>query len=178
MKKKLLILLAVMVIACSHVYAVSDTDKIENIETLLPSLTDFEKTVLYYKYIKEPGTGAMLNTSVGLGIGSFVMGDKVGGGIGLGGELAGYSLMLTGQIMMDAPETSKLSDPDMGMILKYTGMAVVGITKVFEMIRPYTYCEKFNQQLWDAFGIRDIVVVPALSSENRLGTKVTAAVGF
>jgi hypothetical protein len=89
----------------------------------------------------------VLNLVVGGGIGSFVQGDIIGGVAGLCGELSGLTLMIIGLTPKEVyyPGYSysyyALEYPNIGFA--YTGLLVLLGTRIFELVRPFTYANRF-----------------------------------
>jgi hypothetical protein len=89
----------------------------------------------------------VLNLILGLGIGSFVQGDIFGGVFSLCGELGGLAFLLVGVI----PEpnqgyqsyyTTGVSYPNIGFA--YAGLGVLLGVRIFELVRPFTYANRFS----------------------------------
>lgn len=103
------------------------------------------------------------NIIPGLGIGSFAQGDVFGGCIGLGGELAGGVSMLAGifslyyptvylaqEIAYDplSPKIQVLQNQiNMWTTIAIVGGVIYGITKIFEIIRPFWYAGDYYSGL-------------------------------
>lgn len=108
---------------------------------------------------KKPLLPFILNTAPGFGLGSFIMKDSLGGFIGLGGELLGVGLVgggfvyiitqgigaALGEIFtLGLADTEVDSGPAEALIL--SGLLVWTGTKIFEMIRPFVFAAKYNQE--------------------------------
>ena len=197
MKKKIVMLCAVMLIACVSVFAASDRDKIEFVRSNSPMMSDFEKMVNYNEMHKNAGAGFALNALFGLGIGSYVQGDWVGGTIGLSGDLASSILIGVGTGLQIAAEVNRQNaminnpNPDQNAIqeIYYHDLNVAsaiiftgGLTwlgfRIYQIVRPFTYSKKFNKQLKDAFGITQVAVVPTYTKDSQWGTTVAASFAF
>ena len=204
--KEIVMLCAVMLIACVSVFAVSDARKIEFVRSNSPMMSDFEKIVTYNEMHKSATGGFVLNTLIGCGIGSYTQGDWVGGTIGLCGEVGGALLVGIGIpfIMYGSEPVAPHYDPydpynpyppmsndshyaeqdsrDTQMIVGYTlvgiGSAVWAGFKIYEMIRPFQYANRFNKQLKDAFGMTQLAVVPTYTRDSQWGTTVAASFAF
>jgi hypothetical protein len=100
----------------------------------------------------------ILNFLVGLGIGSYVQGDGVGGTIGLVGTLGSYAVIISGISGVAIGDTG-------GATMAVIGSATLLGTRIFGLIRPFTYANKYS------FGF-----VPTMSPDGEIG--LTAAVGF
>lgn len=64
------------------------------------------------------------------GLGSFSMGDRLGGGIVLAGEVTGVALVVTGVLS---------HDPDSGIKIAAAGSGVIAGTVIFGFIRPFFF---------------------------------------
>ncbi len=117
----------------------------------------------------------VLNTFLGFGIGSFVQGDNLGGGIGLGLDLLAFGVggvgaaywfvsgvTLVPSIINDVSgsNTPTLDDSiRYGQIAGYLFLSYAVIyvgSKVFQMVRPWTYASAYNDDLKNILGVRDI----------------------
>jgi hypothetical protein len=88
----------------------------------------------------------VLNLLLGAGIGSFVQGDTLGGVIGACGEVGGFIFVLVGVIPKQEQVyygyyTTELSFPNIG--LSYVGLGVLMGTRIFELVRPFIYADRF-----------------------------------
>jgi hypothetical protein len=103
-----------------------------------------------------------VNLFPGFGIGSYIQGDLVGGIIGTVGESIGAGVLAGGIIIAGGFD---ISSGGPGPIMTIAGGALFIGTKIFSLIKPFTYSNKLN------FGM-----APALSPDGKIG--LTAAVGF
>ena len=85
----------------------------------------------------------VLNIVPGLGLGSFVQRDGIGGLIGLGGELTGVALIGAGYIFTAAGAVTAFADEGAflktGILMFVGGLATYAGTKIFEIIRPIVF---------------------------------------
>jgi len=116
------------------------------IQSLSQSLTSTEKMALYTEYKKDPWVPFLVNFLVGAGVGSFIEGDTTGGLIALTGDLVGLGSVLIGvsayanEVYWD-PYTTK------GVGLTTFGYIVIIGSRIFEIIRPFTYTARYNSTL-------------------------------
>lgn len=124
-------------------------------------LTGAEKILVYQNSRKSPWGPFLLNWTVGFGIGSYVQKDTTGGGLGLVGDLGGITLMATGFLVeLGQPRPTDyalgfarsystglfhLSTP--AGILVGSGALLMVVSRVFQMLRPFSYSEIYNQRL-------------------------------
>ena len=100
-----------------------------------------DRLMLYQRYKKDDAiVGFLLNLVLGVGIGSYVQGDTQGGTIGLVGELGGVALILVGYASYN------------GSLLTTGSLLLIG-TRVYEIIRPFTFVSLYNSRLSAALGI-------------------------
>ncbi len=117
-----------------------------NIQNLSQRLTPTEKMALYTEYKKDPWVPFLVNFLVGAGVGSFIEGDTTGGVIALTGDLVGLGSVLIGvsayasEVYWD-PYTTK------GVGLTTFGYIVMIGSRIFEIIRPFTYTARYNSTL-------------------------------
>lgn len=108
---------------------------------------------------KKATLPVLLNILPGLGLGSFIQGDPLGGLVGLGGEvagigMAGYGLVFgyanllgaifTGMVGGDTSDSAK--GMELAVYVGIGGLVVWVGTKVFEIARPIVYARRFNQE--------------------------------
>ena len=92
-------------------------------------------------------TAFAVNLLVGFGVGSFIQGDTTGGIVGLSGELGGLILIIIGAsatttVTSYYGHSSTVADPNNGLIA--VGSIIVGATRIFEVIRPFTFANSFS----------------------------------
>lgn len=113
----------------------------------------------------------VLNILPGLGLGSFVQGDPLGGFVGLGGEVVGAGLLVFGGAygyanllgaifagMLGADTTMSAGNFQTGMYLAVGGAVLWTGTKVFEIARPIVYAKDWNEER----GFASIGLAPGL----------------
>lgn len=128
------------------------------------SLSSTEKMVLYGEFKKDPWVPFLINLLVGAGIGSFVEGDTTGGAIALAGDVIGLSSILIG---VSTYASAVYSDPytqkGLGMVsIGY--VALIG-TRIFEVIRPFTFTARYNTTLKGALSYFDgLSLAPTIES--------------
>lgn len=107
-----------------------------------------------------PALPVLLNALPGIGMGSFVQRDPLGGLIGLGGEILGVGLMGYGVVYAigQAVAVSLVEVFTLGYgeptvqtrtveALVFGGLAVWGCTKLFEIIRPFWFASRRTQEV-------------------------------
>jgi hypothetical protein len=116
----------------------------------------------------------ILNLVLGAGIGSFVQGDTLGGVVGLCGEVGGVVLLVVGIIPEEKQvyrqgyyggyyNTTEFSYPNIGFA--YVGLGVLLGTRIFELVRPFTYANSFSLAFAPNF---DVNGQPALTAMVKL----------
>jgi hypothetical protein len=117
----------------------------------------------------------VLNLLLGFGIGSFVQGDALGGVIGLCGEIGGATLLVVGIIPKEEQVyhqgyqgnygyyTTESSFNNIG--LAYIGLGVLLGTRIFELVRPFSYANSFSVAFAPNF---DVNGQPALTALMKL----------
>jgi hypothetical protein len=118
----------------------------EKIEEISGTLSDIERFTIFSKYEKNPVLPFVANLAVGFGVGSFFQGDIAGAVIALIGDCLGAGLPILGYacIMQDY---YGYWDSPYGYELIYMGYAFLGITRIFESIRPFSYARRYNSTL-------------------------------
>ncbi|GMO15264.1 MAG: hypothetical protein Pg6A_01350 [Termitinemataceae bacterium] len=97
-----------------------------------------------------PASGAFaINFVIGLGIGSFLQEDILGGIIGLSGELVGLGLIIGGLALAASNITAKKYNGTttyyygeyygLGNGMMIAGLVMFGGTRIFEIIRPWLF---------------------------------------
>jgi hypothetical protein len=99
----------------SQIFTAKDQEKIKPAQLAAPDWAAF-----------------MLNFFVGVGVGSYAQGDITGGVIGTVGEVGGLGMMISGLAMSDG-------SPGTGAVISLTGLGIFLGTRIFELIRPWTY---------------------------------------
>ncbi len=165
------------------------------------TLTNVENNLLYtsLSYAAEdtilPFT---LNTILGFGIGSFVQGDILGGGIGLALDLVSLGIGGTGAALffvsgvtfvprllsdISGQATPTLDEAEhfgrIGVSLIITYAVMYGGSRIFQMVRPWTYASSYNNDLKDVLGINEIglSIVPSYNL-NSSSPEIVATVAI
>ncbi len=120
------------------------------------NLDQSQKFMLYGEYKKDQWVPFLVNFLVGAGIGSFIQGDKTGGTVALVGDLAGL-----GSIVIGAASYASASSVDpytsSGLGLMTVGYITLFGTRIYELVRPFTYTAKYNSTLKTALNYFDSV---------------------
>ncbi len=116
------------------------------IQGLSQNLTSTEKMALYSEYKKDQWVPFLVNFIVGAGIGSFIEGDTTGGAIALAGDLIGIGTVVTG---LSSYASAVYSNPytSEGLGLMSFGYIVLFGSRIFEIIRPFTWTARYNSTL-------------------------------
>ncbi|MCX7948503.1 MAG: P13 family porin [Treponemataceae bacterium] len=140
------------------------------INELSNGLSGNEKLMIYNRYSKNSAAlPFVVNMLVGVGIGSYIQGDTFGGTMGLLGEVSGVALYLTGLSQMSYSSYSS-SRSSLGSTLAFSGALLFLGTRVYELIRPFTYQSEYNKKLREALGVYNISfeVVPSLEGNQTI----------
>jgi hypothetical protein len=126
----------------------------ERIKEASSGLKQSDKMILYSEYKKDQWIPFLINFVVGAGIGSFVGGDTQGGAIALVGDLVGLGALVLGAAtysseMYSDPYTTK----GLGT-MTFGYLALLG-TRIFEIIRPFTWTARYNSTLKGALNYFD-----------------------
>ncbi|HOV94197.1 MAG TPA: P13 family porin [Spirochaetales bacterium] len=105
------------------------------IQGLSKDLSSTEKMALYSEYKKDQWVPFLVNFVLGAGIGSFIEGDTTGGAIALGSDVAGLACILVGAGSSD------------GVGLVTVGYITLLSSRIFEIVRPFTYTAHYNSTL-------------------------------
>ncbi len=161
MKKRILVL--VLMLLCLIVAIFADDGSVSSISGMIKSdlfknqgkiqglsqnLTSTEKMALYSEYKKDQWVPFLVNFIVGAGIGSFIEGDTTGGVIALTGDIVGLGSVIIGATtyassMYSYPYTYSTK----GLGLATFGYVVLIGSRIFEIIRPFTYTARYNSTL-------------------------------
>lgn len=108
---------------------------------------------------KKPFLPFVLNTVPGFGLGSFILGDPLGGFIALGGEVVGAGVFGYGLAYMVAAGLAEgigtvltlgLADPEVdttrGEVCILSGLTLWAGTRLFSMIRPFVFAARENRE--------------------------------
>jgi len=139
------------------------------------NLDQSQKFMLYGEYKKDQWVPFLVNFLIGAGIGSFIQGDKTGGTIALVGDLAGLGSVVIGA---SSYASASYSDPytTSGLGLMTFGyIALIG-TRIFELIRPFTFTARYNSTLKNALNYFDSVSLTPMIENGIAGLAVTCKV--
>ncbi|AGT27039.1 P13 family porin [Borrelia miyamotoi] len=118
---------------------------------------------LFYESNKKTALiPALLNVTIGFGIGTLTQGDVLGGLLLMGTDALGVSLLTYG--LFARHQFNKLTEAQQktdhehrkGMIavsLIGIGVATMGLTRIVGIILPFTYAYNFNKRLQKDLGI-------------------------
>ncbi|HUW45474.1 MAG TPA: P13 family porin [Dehalococcoidia bacterium] len=132
------------------------------ISRLAAKLSDAQRFLLIHEYKKDPTLPFIANFFLGCGIGSFIQDDRTGGIIALLGDISGAALMVAGSLV---PTTGQITSirwsQDLGKNPIFLGMYLGGTgillgSRIFEMIRPWTYSSGYNKKLLRALSNQEI----------------------
>lgn len=110
------------------------------------TLNEMERFTLYSHFEKDARLPFVMNLVIGFGLGSFVQGDTAGAVIALAGDAVGVALPLLGYACLMQDYYGYWDFP-YGYELMYAGYALVGVTRIFESIRPFSYARRYNATL-------------------------------
>ncbi|HOT58456.1 MAG TPA: P13 family porin [Spirochaetales bacterium] len=113
------------------------------IADLAKDLTGSQKMMIYNQHKNEPVLPFILNLVLGCGIGSYIQGDTGGGTIALCGDLGGILLVSIGYGSFNA-----------GMFT--TGTIVLLASRIYEIVQPFVYSNKYNRVLRTALGMNGV----------------------
>jgi hypothetical protein len=134
------------------------------------------------------------NILLGYGVGSFAQGDTFGGVTGIAGELSGIICFAAGIFSIGYPTSLLATNPTnrqeilsqvqgstAAMII---GASVYGLTKIFEIIRPFWFAADYDKNLvmskpGELHFAFDPYVVPAMTGdkvEMRFGLNLSAGI--
>ncbi len=130
------------------------------IRRLSATLTDPDRHYLIEEYGKRAQVPGLLNLALGLGIGSFVQGDRTGGLLGVAGDILGLSLFAGFYISYENTLRHNLSgqglrDPGY-LALAFAASSLVVITgnRAIQLGRAISYTNRYNETLKDSIGLR------------------------
>ncbi len=191
--KKAVTVVAVLVMGCAFLSAQADTAAAEKteeskkvqVQTLLDGglkkngneinaasadLTMDEKQELYKENKKTTALPFGLNLLVGFGSGSYVQGDITGGVIASCGDLAGWALLMStnGKDGMDSVMSA------LGGVVTLLGF------RIFEVIRPFSYAGKYNDNLAHTLGVYSVSTnfLPTVTTDGNLQLAIATKINF
>ena len=202
--KKVICLILLLVSLCS-LFAVEDSDKdikaymeylltedlnmnLDKISVLSEAIPIYERYDLYKKYQPTSNWPVILNTTVGFGVGSFLMGDKKGGIIGSCWDGANILLLIISSIPIVS--TERVETPNGGMTtidvprpntvaMALTGLSFAG-SRIFQGIRARVYLKSLSENLLDALGLKEFKTGfdPILTPGGNLGLEFKVKIGL
>ncbi|WKC57630.1 P13 family porin [Borrelia sp. P9F1] len=139
------------------------------------------KLLVYETSKKDPLIPFFLNLFLGFGIGSFAQGDILGGLSILGFDALGAGLLAYGVYSVGGvsklEEGSEKEWPVLGISLIALGGVTLAITRLVEIILPFTHASSYNaklkQNLVAALGGFQPSLGVAMSESNMLGLGVS-----
>lgn len=201
--KKVICLILLLLSLCS-LFAVEDSDKdikaymeylltedlnmnLDKISVLSEAIPIYERYDLYKKYQPTSNWPVILNTTVGFGVGSFLMGDKKGGIIGSCWDGANILLLVIAQIPIvdrervetyGRTETIEIPRPN-NVALALTGLSFAG-SRIFQTIRARVYLKSLSENLLDALGLKEFKTGfdPILTPDGNLGLEFKVKIGL
>lgn len=126
----------------------------ERIKEASSNLKQTDKMILYSEFKKDQWVPFLVNFVVGAGIGSFIEGDTTGGAIALVGDLVGLGAVVLGaasysnEVYSDPYTTKGFGTMTFGYF------ALIG-TRIFEIVRPFTWTARYNSTLKSALNYYD-----------------------
>lgn len=201
--KKVICLILLLLSLCS-LFAVEDSDKdikaymeylltedlnmnLDKISVLSEAIPIYERYDLYKKYQPTSNLPVILNTTVGFGVGSFLMGDKKGGIIGSCWDGANILLLIIAQIPI--PDVERVETPDGTKFIDVSrpnnvAMALAGLSfagsRIFQGIRAKVYLKSLSENLLDALGLKEFKTGfdPILTPDGNLGLEFKVKIGL
>lgn len=201
--KKVICLILLLLSLCS-LFAVEDSDKdikaymeylltedlnmnLDKISVLSEAIPIYERYDLYKKYQPTSNLPVILNTTVGFGVGSFLMGDKKGGIIGSCWDGANILLLIIAQIpivdveRVETPDGTKFIDvtrPN-NVALALTGLSFAA-SRIFQGIRARVSLKSLSENLLDALGLKEFKTgfAPILTPDGNLGLEFKVKIGL
>jgi hypothetical protein len=133
------------------------------------NLDDAQRLRLYSAHDIESDDmwiGAALDFFLSFGIGNFYQQDYLGGGITLGGDLAGIGLIIGGYVMLindiisvSASESVEFSDMvERGLPLYISGGIVIFASNTCGLIRTFIFPSSYNNKLRNALNIQGLAM--------------------
>ncbi|MBN8215598.1 MAG: P13 family porin [Spirochaetes bacterium] len=130
----------------AYEYLQKDPKKHEaELRLILPTLDPGDRMALYGFAQKDILPGYLVNWLLGLGIGSFMQGDPLGGAIGLTGDLLSVGAMATGVALLTPPYGG--GNLTAAAVCASAGLVVYLVSKVYQMFRPIYFVQRYNDQL-------------------------------
>jgi hypothetical protein len=153
----------------------------------VPSMNESQRVAVYKENEMKSGGAFALNLFLGFGSGSKKQGDTTGTVVGIIGDSIGIGALgaSLGLFMIDLffiqptiaianglsnRPTNSLQDTPLLKAALYTaigGGAVLGVTRIFESIRVFTYASRYNRTLRDGLGLDkhlQLAAIPVIGS--------------
>jgi Borrelia membrane protein P13 len=113
-------------------------------------LSTEQKFLLFSNNEDDPVLPFVVNFAVGLGVGSFVQQDMTGGLLGVALDLVGIGATVVGYVqytlaILENPTATVLPTDGLGLILAGAGTTLV--SRVFQLVRPFSYSNRYNRDL-------------------------------
>jgi len=146
------------------------------------NLTGAQKLTLYNMNEKNMGLPLALNILIGFGLGSTIQGDSVGGWIGLLGDTVGLTFLFVGVIQSIKYNAVKLNTYTMtveregdkdGIAMMTVSGVILGISRIFQIIKPPTYTVRYNNDLRQALN-KEVLSIAPIFDFNENGSFVMA----
>ena len=200
MKKSLIIVLLLLVIVPGSLFAMELSKKSQNeilvFKNTVSGMSDSQKMFYLQQNEKSLAQPLLLNIFLGLGIGSFVEGDTVGGTTSLIWELASLSLYIYGNVKfildyygaIDAYYDAMLNGNEYNLnagevFATGFGAMLVGVisylgARVFAITRPIMYTREYNRQLSQAVNPVQFGFVPLVDNEGNARMALSAKISY
>lgn len=184
MKKALFIIVVMLVIIPSMVFAVKLSPKAKNeiitFQNFVKNMDSSQKMFYYNQYEKGVTAPLLLNILVGLGVGSFVEGDTVGGTTALVGDILSALIFYGGYASV---YTAAMNEDDSGLAASGTLSMIAGMLgmigfRIYEIVRPIVYTKEYNRQLSNAMNGVSFGMVPVLDENDGMKLALTAKFTF
>jgi len=150
---------------------------IHQIADMTSGLSSMQRSMLFESNKKSSTVPFVVNLLVGFGIGSYIQGDTTGGNIALAGDLGSIGLFYGGYAKaLSAVYSSSPYDDTEGSGMMVAGMIGLLMTRVFELIRPFSYATDYNMKLSNA--LMNISMVPVIDKNNDMLVRLAANINF
>ena len=137
------------------------------ISDLSSDLSSMQKTNLFQFNKKSATVPFVVNFLVGFGIGSYIQGDKKGGNIALIGDLVSMGLYLSGfSASFNSLYNGGTYDAGAGAGMLLLGGIGLLATRIFEMVRPFSFASDYNKKLSNS--LMSFAIVPIVNSNKDM----------
>ena len=140
----------------------------ESIKEKSLSLTLNEKMFLFNSYEKNSGIPLVLNMATGLGIGSYIQGDAVGGTIQLSGAVLG-TVLLYSAFAVPGPYSEAVLT---------TAMTSYLLSWLYGCVSPFVFKYAYNKKLKNALQFDNVSYSITPSFDEGGGGRVSAILSF